>query len=215
MQKRMCLGSTDILSRPPAELADGLALKEFAPFLERKFAPTTWFPRSGQARIRRRVTVANRPGRPFFYDSFPMPTWNFSSNILALPPGENRGLVALARDGSRSEWTFGEVKEVSSRFAGGLRANGVSRGDVVLTFMGNTPEWVFTLTACWQIGAVAMPCNTQLTPHDLSKRIELIGPKLCVVDAPRAEAFPFEAVAGQSLGAADPAPAEPLEPDDP
>src|SRR3954451_7430328 len=144
-----------------------------------------------------------------------MPTWNFSSNILALPPGENRGLVALARDGSRSEWTFGEVKEVSSRFAGALRANGVSKGDVVLTFMGNTPEWVFTLTACWQIGAVAMPCNTQLTPHDLSKRIELIGPKLCVVDAPRADAFPFDAIAGESLRAGEPVSAQPLGPEDP
>src|SRR5919205_4446919 len=59
MQQRMYAGSPDILFRTPAELADGLALKELARFLERKFAPTTWFPRSGQARIRRRVTVAN------------------------------------------------------------------------------------------------------------------------------------------------------------
>src|SRR3954451_241675 len=59
MQQRICAGSPNILSRPPAELADGLALKELARFLERKFAPTTWFPRSGQARIRRRGTVAN------------------------------------------------------------------------------------------------------------------------------------------------------------
>src|SRR3954454_3659827 len=59
MQQRICAGSPNILSRPPAELADGLALKELARFPERKFAPTTWFPRSGQARIRRGVTVAN------------------------------------------------------------------------------------------------------------------------------------------------------------
>src|SRR4051812_19761345 len=59
MQQRMYAGSPDILSRTPTELADGLALKELARFLERKFAPTTWFPRSGQVRIRRRVTVAN------------------------------------------------------------------------------------------------------------------------------------------------------------
>src|SRR3954470_11218846 len=61
MQQRICAGSPNILSRPPAELADGLALKELARFPLRKFAPTTWFPRSGQARIRRGVTVANAP----------------------------------------------------------------------------------------------------------------------------------------------------------
>src|SRR5689334_13692185 len=55
----MYAGSPDILFRTPAGLADGLALKELARFLERKFAPTIWFPRSGQARIRRGVTVAN------------------------------------------------------------------------------------------------------------------------------------------------------------
>ena len=145
-----------------------------------------------------------------------MPAWNFTSNVFS--PGERRALVALAADGSRSEWSFGAVNDVSSRFAGALRARGVGKGDVVLTFMGNTPEWVFTLTACWRIGAIAMPCNTQLTPHDLAKRIELTGPKLCVVDATRAAApaaHGFEVVTLEAFGAADPAPAEPLEPNDP
>jgi acetyl-CoA synthetase len=87
---------------------------------------------------------------------------------------------------------------------------GVRKGDVVLTFMGNTPDWVFTLVACWRIGAVAMPCNTQLTQHDLAKRIEMIGPKLCVVDAPRTDAFGFDAVAADSLAAGAAVPAEPL-----
>src|SRR6478609_10796022 len=139
-----------------------------------------------------------------------MPDWNFASNILRPLPGDRRGLVALTHDGSRHEWTFGEILGISSRFAGGLRDSGVSKGDVVLTFMGNTPDWVFTLVACWRLGAVAMPCNTQLTQHDLAKRIEMIGPKLCVVDAPRADAFGFDAVAADSLAAGSAVPAEPL-----
>src|SRR3954454_215621 len=133
-----------------------------------------------------------------------MPDWNIASNILATLPGDRRGLVALTQDGSRHEWTFGEIAQVSSRFAAGLSALGVEKGDVVLTFMGNTPEWVFTLTACWRLGAVAMPCNTQLTQADLAKRIELIGPKLCVVDGPRANAFPFESVDASQLKGSDP-----------
>src|SRR4051794_39995274 len=64
-QQRMYAGSPDILFRTPAGLADGLALKELARFLERKFAPTTWFPRSGQARIRRGGYGSKRPGRSF------------------------------------------------------------------------------------------------------------------------------------------------------
>src|SRR5436190_17080347 len=43
----MYAGSPDILFRTPAELADGLALKELARFLERKFAPTIGSPAPG------------------------------------------------------------------------------------------------------------------------------------------------------------------------
>src|SRR6478736_9241417 len=139
-----------------------------------------------------------------------MPIWNLTSNVLERLPGDQRGLVALTSHGLRREWTFAELAAVSSRFAGGLQDMGVRKGDVVLTFMGNTPDWVFTLVACWRIGAVAMPCNTQLTQHDLAKRIEMIGPKLCVVDAPRGDAFGFDAVAADSLAAGAAVPAEPL-----
>src|SRR6476620_9309333 len=139
-----------------------------------------------------------------------MPEWNITSNLLTTLPGDGRGLVALARDGSRMEWTFAEIEAISSRFAGGLRDQGVGRGDVVLTFMGNTPEWVFTLVACWRMGAVAMPSNTQLTQADLAKRIEMIGPKLCVVDEPRADAFPFDSCNANSLEGSDPLFTDPL-----
>jgi acyl-coenzyme A synthetase/AMP-(fatty) acid ligase len=133
-----------------------------------------------------------------------MPTWNFTSNILDTLPGDRRGLVALGRDGSRMEWTFGEIEEISSRFAAGLQERGVSKGDVVLTFMGNTAEWVFTLTACWRLGAVAMPTNVQLTHSDVGKRIEVVRPKLCVVDGPRADAFKFDAIDAMALEGSDP-----------
>jgi acyl-coenzyme A synthetase/AMP-(fatty) acid ligase len=111
-----------------------------------------------------------------------MPTWNFTSDILFSSSGERRGLVALASDGTRREWTFAEIADVSSRAAGSLLDQGVGKGDVVMTLMGNTADWVFTLCACWQIGAVAMPCNVQLTSRDLAKRIDLIRPKLAVAD---------------------------------
>src|SRR3954452_21676260 len=151
-----------------------------------------------------------------------MPTWNFKSNLLDELPPEGRGLVALARDGSRNQWTFAEVNEVSSRFASGLHERGVRKGDVVLTLMGNSAEWVFTLTACWQIGAVAMPCNIQLTAHDLAKRIARIRPKLAIVAeeyAPVVAAAGFDGAVVEAsdpcLRSADPAPAEPLDPLDP
>jgi acyl-coenzyme A synthetase/AMP-(fatty) acid ligase len=144
-----------------------------------------------------------------------MPTWNFSSNILASLPADRRGLVELARDGSRSEWTFGEVDAISSQFAGSLQARGVKKGDIVLTFMGNSAEWVFTLTACWRLGAVAMPCNVQLTSHDLARRIDMMQPALSVVDDAHADAIDG-AVRASDLRAGEPLRSDPpLEMEDP
>jgi acyl-coenzyme A synthetase/AMP-(fatty) acid ligase len=150
-----------------------------------------------------------------------MPTWNFASNILVPLPGERRGLVALSADGSRREWTFAEIDDISCQFAGALKDNGVSKGDTVLTLMGNTAEWVFTLTACWRIGAVAMPCNVQLTQADLAKRIELIGPKAAVIGPEHRATLDAAGFRGTVLEGCHPssrgttAPPEPLEPDDP
>ena len=107
---------------------------------------------------------------------------NFARDVVdRLPPGD-RALVELARNGSRREWTFGEVADRSARMAGALRARGVARGDVVMTLIGNRPEWVMTMVACMRIGAVVLPCTEQLRAKDLRLRIEVAHPRLIVAD---------------------------------
>src|SRR5450631_2943134 len=107
---------------------------------------------------------------------------NFARDVVdAAAPGA-RAIVELARDGTRREWSFGEVAELSARLAGTLSAAGVQRGDVVMTLVGNRPEWVLTMIACFRIGAVVLPCNEQLRAKDLRLRLEHSRPKLIVVD---------------------------------
>src|SRR5512135_234487 len=97
---------------------------------------------------------------------------NFARDCVDATPREHLALIELARDGSRREWSFGEIADASARMAGTLARAGVSRGDVVMTLIGNRPEWVLTMVACFRIGAVALPCNEQLRAHDLALRIE-------------------------------------------
>ena len=107
---------------------------------------------------------------------------NFARDVVDAAPRRARALVELARDGSRREWTFAEVADRSARLAGTLARAGVGRGDVVMTLIGNRPEWVLTMVACFRIGAVALPCNEQLRAKDLRLRLEAARPKLIVVD---------------------------------
>ncbi len=107
---------------------------------------------------------------------------NFSRDVVdAAPPGA-RAMVELTREGERREWTFGEVADRSARLAGALIARGVGRGDVVLTLIGNRPDWVLTMVACFRIGAVALPVNEQLRAKDLRIRCESARPKLILAD---------------------------------
>jgi len=150
---------------------------------------------------------------------------NFARDVVDAAPAGNRAIVEIGRDGARREWTFGEVADASARLAGTLVANGVTRGNVVMTLIGNRPEWVLTMVACFRIGAVALPCNEQLRAKDLRQRIEIAQPKLIFADARNAAeltaAAPDESgtriilIPKEELFASEPAPAVDLAPTDP
>jgi acyl-coenzyme A synthetase/AMP-(fatty) acid ligase len=107
---------------------------------------------------------------------------NFAREILGASPPERLALLELARDGTRREWSFGEVAERSPRMAGALQRLGVRRGDVVMTLIGNRSEWVLSMLACFRIGAVVLPCTEQLRAKDLRLRIDVARPALIVAD---------------------------------
>jgi acyl-coenzyme A synthetase/AMP-(fatty) acid ligase len=108
---------------------------------------------------------------------------NFARDVVDRAPRDACAIVELAHDGGRREWTFGEVADASARLAGRLaRVHGVEQGDVVLMVIGNRPEWVLAMVACFRIGAVALPCNEQLRAHDLRYRLAVAAPKLVLAD---------------------------------
>jgi acyl-coenzyme A synthetase/AMP-(fatty) acid ligase len=51
-----------------------------------------------------------------------------------------------------------------------------------MTALGNRPEWVYAMLACWRLGAVAQPCVEQLRAADFRKRMELVDPRAVVAD---------------------------------
>jgi acyl-coenzyme A synthetase/AMP-(fatty) acid ligase len=147
---------------------------------------------------------------------------NFARDVVDGAPADGLALLALGRDGSRREISHGEAADRSARLAGALASRGVGRGDVVMTVVGNRPEWVYAMVACFRIGAVALPCTEQLRPNDLRMRIEAVPPRLVVADERDLEALeeagfdgPVVAIPDDSLFDAEPAPAADLGPEDP
>jgi acyl-coenzyme A synthetase/AMP-(fatty) acid ligase len=105
---------------------------------------------------------------------------NFVEDVLERSPASRLGIVAVDAEGNRRDWYFGELIACSAGLSGAFAARGVKRGDVVMTLVGNRAEWVLSLLACWRMGAVALPCSTQLRRQDLALRVAAADPKLCV-----------------------------------
>ncbi len=105
---------------------------------------------------------------------------NFIEDVMERSPASRLGIVAVDGEGKRRDWHFGELIAQSAGLSGAFAARGVRRGDVVMMLVGNRIEWVLSLLACWRMGAVALPCSTQLRRHDLALRVAAAAPRLCV-----------------------------------
>lgn len=147
---------------------------------------------------------------------------NFARDVVDAAAPERLALIELARDGGRREWTFGEVADRAARLAGTFAAHGVRRGDVVMTLIGNRPDWVCAMVACFRVGAIALPCTEQLRAKDLRLRLDAAQPALILADernagelAAASPSCPVLTIPDETLYAAEPAPAVELDPLDP
>jgi acyl-coenzyme A synthetase/AMP-(fatty) acid ligase len=147
---------------------------------------------------------------------------NFATDVVEAAPRGERALVEIARDGGRRESSFGQVAAASGALAARLQAEGLRRGDVVLTLVGNRSEWVLAMVACFRLGLVALPCNEQLRAHDLRLRLDVAQPRLVVCDERNGDVLSAAGWDGPTVWVPwgqlpdEPAPpAADLEPDDP
>ncbi len=82
--------------------------------------------------------------------------------------------------------TWGELRSLTARIAGGLRSLGVGTGDRVVAYMPNVPETVAAFLACASIGATWSSCSPDFGARSVIDRFAQIEPKvLLAVDGYR------------------------------
>jgi acetyl-CoA synthetase len=89
----------------------------------------------------------------------------------------------VSSDLSVEEFTYGELKLQSERFAAALSAMGVGPGDRVATLMGKSRQYLITLMGIWRLGAVHVPLFTAFAPAAVALRLAGSGAKAVVCDA--------------------------------
>ena len=92
--------------------------------------------------------------------------------------------LALIHDspltGATATFTYRELRDVVSQFAGALTAQGVGRGDRVIVYMPMVPEAVIAMLACARIGAIHSVVFGGFAANELASRIEDAKPKVIV-----------------------------------
>jgi propionyl-CoA synthetase len=124
---------------------------------------------------------SNKP----FYQWFTGATTNTCYNAVDLHVENGLGeQTAIIYDSPVTDtikkYTYSDLKEQVSLFAGALAAKGVVKGDRVLIYMPMIPEAAFAMLACARIGAVHSVVFGGFAPNELATRINDAKPKVIV-----------------------------------
>ncbi|HEX4186935.1 MAG TPA: AMP-binding protein [Solirubrobacteraceae bacterium] len=121
-------------------------------------------------------------------------------HMLRATVERDAGATALVEVGGPSI-TYGELWDRAARVAGGLRGEGVRRGDRVAIRLQNGIDWVLAFFAIEMLGAAAVPVNTRFTEQEAAYVVEDSGAS-------------YVFAAGAALPEGQVAVAEDLSPDD-
>jgi len=133
--------------------------------------------------------LASRP-----YLSIPA-EFNIARAIVDRHVAAGRGAKVAAWFDDRS-YTYAELRELSNRFANGLRELGVQRGDRVMLRLGTNLHAMVAILGTLKLGAVVIPSSFLLREHEVEKILRN-SDAVVAVSTPEL-AGPIEAVRSQT-----------------
>ena len=123
---------------------------------------------------------------PPFYRWFSDGSTNACYNALDLRVEQGRGdQAALIYDSpitaTKRQYSYNELLDEVSQFAGVLAAQGVEKGDRVIVYMPMVPEALIAMLACARLGAVHSVVFGGFASNELAVRIDDASPKVIVL----------------------------------
>ena len=97
--------------------------------------------------------------------------------------GPKRDKIAMiweGKNGEREDYTFGDMKRETDKFANVLKSLGIETGDRVFTFMDRLPEQYIAVFGILKAGAIAGPLFSAFGPDPVKDRMEDSGAKVLV-----------------------------------
>ncbi len=144
-----------------------------------------WRAAAEQIHWSRPPTTLLDDSNPPFYRWFPDGETNACYNALDLHVEQGRGeQAALIYDSpvtdTRRQYSYAQLLDEVSRFAGVLAAQGVEKGDRVIVYMPMVPEALIAMLACARLGAVHSVVFGGFASNELAVRIDDASPRVIV-----------------------------------
>jgi len=93
-----------------------------------------------------------------------------------------RGEFLVHDDGFRSRaYTYGEVGRAARGFAAHLHATGLRKGDTVVVWSENRPEWIVAFWGCLLVGVVVVPIDYRASPDFVVRVAAIVAARLVLV----------------------------------
>ncbi|MCF8465995.1 MAG: acetate--CoA ligase [Sneathiella sp.] len=94
--------------------------------------------------------------------------------------GGNVALRWIAKDGSRKDFTYRDLSEMSNRFANLLRSLGIKKGDRIYSLLGRVPELYTAALGTLKAGCVFCPMFSAFGPEPIKSRMEIGGANVLI-----------------------------------
>ncbi|MCX8529583.1 MAG: AMP-binding protein [Rhodoluna sp.] len=104
-------------------------------------------------------------------------------HVLAGRGDQTAIIYDSAMTGTKKFYTYNELLEKVSAFAGALAKEGISKGDRVLIYMPMIPEAIYAMLACARLGAIHSVVFGGFAANELAVRIDDATPKVIVTSS--------------------------------
>ena len=115
--------------------------------------------------------------------------YNIAADVCDRHPREKLAMIHEHFSGAIREVSWGELQDLSNRFANLLAQHGVTRGDRVAVVMPPTPETAALFFATWKLGALLLSMSVLYGDEGIRHRLGDAEPRVLVTDAANAKRF--------------------------
>jgi long-chain acyl-CoA synthetase len=93
-----------------------------------------------------------------------------------------RGEFLVYDDGFRSRgYSYGEVASAARTLAARLHALGLRKGDTIVFWSENRPEWIVAFWACLLRGIIVVPIDYRASPDFLARVVTIVSARLILI----------------------------------